>query len=84
MKIYVALYKQPDKYFEGVSTALSAFKTEEKAQDYLNEVKDVHFQSFVEEKMFLEEMTREEATKEAEWYFKQYMDYYVNEVELVD
>lgn len=84
MKIYVTLYKQPDKCFDSVTTAMTAFKTKEKAQDYIDEVKEVHFQSYVEEQMILLDMDRETATKEAEWYFKQFMDYYINEVELVD
>lgn len=62
---------------------IGVFYSEEKAEEYLDEVKEVHFQTYVEELLMISEIpSKVEATQIAEEYFNKRMEYYVVEMEV--
>ena len=61
---------------------IGAYTNKSKCQEVLDEVKEVNLQIYSLNQMILKSITREEANQSAEKYFNEYVEYYIEEMEL--
>ena len=61
---------------------IGAYTSKSKAEEVLDEVKEVNLQIYSLNQMILKSITREEANQSAEKYFNEYVEYYIEEMVL--
>lgn len=84
-KIYILMIHEKDPEEDIVNRPcrpIGAYTNKPKAQEVLDEVREVNLQIYSLNQTILKSIGREEANQTAEKYFSEYVEYYIEELEL--